>query len=250
MKACIVFREGHSGHFLRSVILGDPATVASFRMPDDLIKRRNGIEITLTHDANNIPDSDCVLRILPMQDVYAPIYNIFTKKILIEEFAGFDLVNWVNDPVFWYDKCYYHIQEYHGQIQHDISTNIIANLVDFNQLTNLEYLGQLLEHYFCIEIDANRQALIENYARLQLQPDITNNSARSMQDILESITDDMLMQHPWFWAYAVFKFECNNNLTEQDRQWSVNNFKVPQTRLDLLQYAYQIKTQHFRSQQR
>jgi hypothetical protein len=79
---------------------------------------------------------------------------------------------------------------------------------------------------------------VKKYAELQLQMDLTEDSTQQMQDILAPITDHMLVQNPWFWAYAVFKFEHNNNLTEQHRLWSVNNFKVPQTRNDLIQYQF------------
>ena len=155
-----------------------------------------------------------------------------------EEFPVIDLANWVDDPVFWYDKCYYHIQEYYHRIHKDISTNTIQHVIDFDQLTNLEYLTDLLQQYFHLEFTDNRRALVTKYSELQLPINLEDDSTVDMQDILAPITDHMLLQNPWFWAYAVFKFEHNNNLTEQHRLWSVNNFKIPQTRNDLLQYQF------------
>jgi len=238
MKTVIVFCEGHSGHFLRSVILNHPVAVASFRIPDNLDSSRDGIDVRLTHDPGDIVDSDCVFRILPTRNIYNAIYNIFMKKVLVEEFPEFDLTNWVDDPVFWYDKCYYHIQEYYHRICKDISTNTIQNTIDFDRLTNLEYLTDLLQQHFHLEFDHNRHALVKKYLGLQLQINLENDSVLQMSDILAPITDRMLLQNPWFWAYTVFKFEINNNLTEQDRLWSVNNFKIPQTCNNLIQYQF------------
>jgi hypothetical protein len=238
MKVLIVFCEGQSGHFLRSVILNHPASVASFRISDCLINGRNDIDVRLSHDLDNLPDADCVFRILPTHNIYNAIYNIFMKKILIEDFPEFDLANWTDDPVFWYDKCYYNIQEYYDRIHKDISTNTIHNVIDFDRLTDSTYLAGMLQQHFCLEFDNNQRTLVEEYAKLQLHIALADDDTQVMQDILEPITDQMLLQNPWFWAYAVFKFEHNNNLTEQDRLWSVNDFKVPQTRNDLIQYQF------------
>jgi hypothetical protein len=238
MKTVIVFCEGHSGRFLQSVILNHPVEIASFRISDYLSSDLNGRDIILTHNVNDILPSDCAFRILPTLNIYNPIYNVFMKKVLMEEFPGFDLAKWVNDPVFWYDKCYYLIRDYYNQIHNDISTNTIKNVIDFDRITNTEYLKDLLLQHFGLEFDNNRRALVKKYAELQLQMDLTEDSTQQMQDILAPITDHMLVQNPWFWAYAVFKFEHNNNLTEQHRLWSVNNFKVPQTRNDLIQYQF------------
>jgi hypothetical protein len=238
LKATIIFREGHSGNFLRAVLLNHLASVADFRIDDYLNSNLNGINILLTHDPNNAVGADCVFRILPTRKIYNPIYNIFMKKTLVEEFPDFDLSNWISDPVYWYDKCYYHIQEYYNKIHNDIATNTIQHVIDFDRLTDIEYLTNLLQQHFHVEFDANRYALVERYAELQLKIDLVDDTTRSMQDILAPISNSMLLQNPWFWAYAVFKFEHNNNLAEHHRLWSINDFNVPQTRNNLLQYQY------------
>ena len=238
MKTVIVFSEGHSGRFLQAVILNCPVEVASFRISDYLGSSRSDLDIVLTHNVNDISPSDYAFRILPTLNIYNPIYNVFMKKTLIEEFPGFDLAKWVDDPVFWYDKCYYLIQDYHSRIHNDISTNTIQNVIDFDRITNPDYLKDLLWQHFGLEFDNNRCALVKKYSELQLQMDLAEDSIQQMQDILAPITDHMLVQNPWFWAYAVFKFEHNNNLTEQHRLWSIDNFKVPQTRNDLIQYQF------------
>jgi hypothetical protein len=241
MKTVVVFREGYSGHFLRAVILNHPSTVANFRIDDRLLSHNKELYVQLTHDTHAISNTDRIFRILPTRKIYNPIYNNFMKKILVEEFPNFDLANWINDPVFWYDKCYYHIQEYYSKIHNDISTNTIQHVIDFDQLTDTEYLSNMLQQEFQLELDANRRALVKNYAELQLKIDLIDDTTLLMQDILSPITDSMLLQNPWFWAYAVFKFEHNNNLTENRRLWSINNFKVPQTRSEIIQYQYRLE---------
>jgi hypothetical protein len=241
MKTAIIFREGHSGNFLYSVLTNLPANNAKFRMADKFQNYRDNF--FLTHQEKTIinnPTIDCFLKILPSQNIYNPIYNIFMKKTLIEEFPDFDLSKWVNDTVFWYDKCYYQIQCYYKQICNDICTNTLENVVDFDRLTDCDYLEELLLKYFNQTLNDNQRALAENYARLQLQVELKDDNTTSMLEILGPITDDMLLSNPWFWAYAVFKFEHNNNLTEQQRLWSVDHFRSPQTRADLLQYQYSL----------
>jgi hypothetical protein len=158
MKATIVFCEGHSGNFLRSVLLNHSASVADFRINDCLNNSQNGINILLTHDPNNVVGVDCVFRILPTRKIYNPIYNIFMKKVLVEEFPNFDLANWINNPVFWYDKCYYHIQEYYSKIHNDISTNTIQHVIDFDQLTDIEYLSNLLQQHLQRHLEIKQSA--------------------------------------------------------------------------------------------
>jgi hypothetical protein len=237
MKTAIIYREGHSGNFLYSVITSQPADDVSFRMADNYQNYQN--DIFLTHDQNiGNQQFDQVLRILPVRNIYNPIYNIFMKKTLLEEFPTFEMKNWTNDIVFWYDKCYYQIQYYYDQICKDIATNTIQNIIEFDRLTDCNYLSDVLLQNFRITLNDNQRALIKNYAQLQLQVELADDNTTSMQEILAPISDDMLLQNPWFWAYAVFKFERNNNLTEEQRLWSVDAIKSPHVCSELIQYQY------------
>lgn len=239
MTPAIVFRAGHSGHFLSSVIQDHPADTAKFRMADNYQNRR--LTIFLTHDveaACRDPGLSPVFRILPTYNIYNAIYNIFMKKILIEEFSNFDLSTWAHDPVFWYDKCYYQIKDCYYQICNDITTNTIQNIVDFDRITDCDYIANWLLQNFNLEFNSNRQMLVQRYASMQLQLELKNDNITLMQDIIGPITNKMLLENPWFWAYIVFKFEHNNNLLETDRVWSVNNFNRPQCIDDLLGYQY------------
>jgi hypothetical protein len=242
MNCVIVFRQGHSGHFLLSVILNYPASAAKFRMSDYHQTLYPGIHLTHNPDVTKHPGT--AFRILPTDKIYQAIYNIFMKKILLEEFPNFDLANWVNDPVFWYDKCYYHIAESYNNIQQDLSTNTISNVIDFDRLTDTVYIAEWFRTHFSIELNSNQLELIENYAKLQLNVNLTNKRQTDIEEILSPITDQMLLENPWFWAYTVFKYEHDNNLTEHQRLWSVDDISAPQTIADIKQYKYQVNLLH------
>jgi hypothetical protein len=102
-----------------------------------------------------------------------------------------------------------------------------------------QYIQQILKDYFNKEFGNNQQQLLTNYAQLQLPMDLNNDCAYSMHEILQPITDQMLMQNPWFWAYCVFKFEQNNGLSEQQRAWTVNDITAVQARQNLIDIATQ-----------
>ena len=236
MIPAIVFREGHSGYFLQSVILDRPADSTKFRMAEG---PQSTEEIFLTHSTSLPADKfDPVFRILPTHCIYNAIYNIFMKKVLIEEFPGFELTQWTQDPIFWYDKCYYHIKECYFQIKQDIATNTFVNIVDFDNITDCDYLAHWLFCNFGKTITQNQISLINNYASKQLSMQLKDDATTAMSAILDPLSDSVLEQNPWFWAYSVFKFEQNNSLTEADRLWSVDNFQRPQLANDLLKYQY------------
>ena len=242
MKPAIVFREGCSGHFLYALITNHPADSVNFRMADYHENAQSNIY--LTHQVNYDYHKtlfDPLLRILPTKKIYNVIYNIFMKKTLVEEFNNTALASWTQDCVFWYDKCYYQIKYFYQAIMQDITINQYPDIVDFDRVLDQHYIQQILKNYFNRDLDNNQQQLLKNYAQLQLPVDLINDSAVSMNKILEPITDQMLMQNPWFWAYCIFKFEQNNGLSEQQRAWTVNNITAVQLQQNLLDIATQYR---------
>jgi hypothetical protein len=239
MKTLIVFREGHSGRFLQSVIQDTKASQASYRM-EDLFR----FNLMGTHELDldkQQKEYDIVLRILPQHNIYNAIYNIFTKKTLLEEFPQFKLEDWKQDIDFWYDKCFYLIDEYHTRIRQDICNNQYPNVVNFEKLTDEHYLDQVMQQYYNVSLTDNQRKLIQNYSRLQLSITLADDNQKEMTEIIEHITDQMLSDNPWFFAYCVFKFEKNNNLAESARLWSINNIITPPTRKKLLEIATQYR---------
>jgi hypothetical protein len=236
MKTVIVFREGQSGHYLKSIILDNKSAV-EFRMPENY----NDSSIMLTHNNNyheHVLKFDSVLRILPTKKIYSAIYNNFMKKLIAEEYSTTVLDNWQTNPVYWHDRCYYNIVEYYTLITQDIQTNCYPNIIDFDQLLDKDYLSNVLSNYFQIEFTDSREKIRKIYKNLQLTMDLDHDST-GMADIVDVVTDKLLMKNPWFFSYCIHKYELANNFTPQNRVWSINNIDQTPTKLLLLTLAQQ-----------
>jgi hypothetical protein len=237
MKTVIVFREGQSGHYLKSIILNADAQSVGFRMPEHYCENN----ITLTHNNDykkHKLDFGQVLRILPTKQIYSAVYNNFMKKLITEEYSAAILNNWLSDPVYWHDRCYYNIVEYHGLITEDIRTNLYPDIIDFDQLLNRDYLSSILAKYFQFEFNENQEKIRKTYKELQLTLDLDQDST-SMIDIVDIVTDELLMKNPWFFSYCIHKYELANNLTPKNRLWSINNIDQIPTKQLLLALAQQ-----------
>ncbi len=237
MKTVIVFREGQSGHFLKSVILKNNLGNVRFRMDE----RYPANNITLTHENNydkHRAEFDLVLRVLPTRQIYHAIYNNFMKKLIAEEYSALVLDTWHKDPLFWHDRCYYNIVEYHDLITADIQHNCYPNVIDFDQLLDSNYLSDVLTKYFQIVLDQDRDNIIQRYKSLQLPMDLDHLCTR-MEDIVTVVPDDLLTKNPWFFSYCIHKYERGNNFTHKNRLWSINNNQQIHTKQLLLTLAQQ-----------
>lgn len=234
MIPAIVFREGHSGHYFASLVIGRGKP--SFRMSDHFSVYCKD-QIFLTHQVDykkHIEEYNPVVRILPNKKIYNAIYNNFMKKVLVEDFPEFELPQWVNNTVEWYDRCYQNMCEFYNLIKQDIETNIYPEVVNFDLLTEEQYMDSVLKQYFGVELTPARITLLNEYKALQLNIDLEDNTDTSMEKIVEPLTNQMLVENPWFWAYCIFKYEHNNNINETQRLWTINNLQKPQTKNDLL----------------
>jgi hypothetical protein len=237
MKTVIVFREGQSGHYLKSVILNDGLKNVGFRMPEHY--RESNITLTHTNDyTQHQLDFDLVLRILPTKRIYTAVYNNFIKKLIAEEYSTAILSNWLSNPVYWHDRCYYNIVEYYGHITEDIQTNLYPNVIDFDQLLDRNYLSSILDEYFQTGFSEGQEKIRKTYKELQLTLDLDQNST-SMIDIADVVTDDLLMNNPWFFSYCIHKYEQANNFTPQNRLWSIDNIVQAPNKQLLLTLAQQ-----------
>lgn len=239
MKTVIVFREGQSGHYLKSIILNDSLTGVGFRMSE----KHKKSDIILTHDNNyqeHISQFDLVLRILPTRKIYSAVYNNFMKKLIAEEYSAEVLDNWQNNPVYWHDRCYYNIVEYYNLITQDIQNNCYTNIIDFDQLLDKNYLSDVLSKYFQIEFTDSQETIRKTYEELQLTLDLDQTVA-SMEDIVKVVTDTSLINNPWFFSYCIHKYETANNFTPQNRLWSINNIDLAPTKHLLLTLAQQYR---------
>jgi hypothetical protein len=239
MKTVIVFREGQSGHYLKSVILNNALTNVGFRMTEQYQEN----SITLTH-ANDYElhktEFDLILRILPTKQIYLAIYNNFMKKLITEEYSTTVLDNWQSNPVYWHDRCYYNIVEYYNLITQDIQTNSYPKIINFDQLLDKDYLTSILTQYFQVEYDNAREVIRKTYKELQLSMNLDQN-VNNMEDIISVVNDDLLAKNPWFFSYCLHKYEQTNNFVPENRQWSIDNIHQVPTRQLLVSLADQYK---------
>lgn len=233
MKTLIIFREGHSGHYLQSLINNHPVD-AKFRMDNwypgiynSLPEKISGDNVCLHHSPGVDYENkfDLILTILPDQKIYHAIYNIFFKKMLIEEFTIEQYQNWQNDPVFWYDKSYYHIKQYYELITQDITNNRYPNIVNFDRMLDKVYLDQIFHLYYGKGLTDIQTTLVEQYKNKQLNIDLPR-TGKSMVEITDPIPDSQFVETPWFASYCIYKYEFNNGLTESQRRWSINDIKT------------------------
>lgn len=241
MKTLIVFREGHSGNFLKALVQNYPADQVQHRVNELHYKELR--DITLTHDVDYLLHQrqyNQVLRILPTDKIFAAIFNNFSKKILIEMTPPGEYEQWHSNTVRWYDQCYYNQVEYRRLIQADIAQNQYPNVINFDQLLNEQYIADVLQKYFGQELNLNHKELLAQYKQQQLTADV-DTLDKKMPIIIGNITDAMMEENPWFFANCVLRYELANGLTESDRMWSIDACRTVQTTQDLLQLAQQYR---------
>jgi hypothetical protein len=163
--------------------------------------------------------------------------NNFIKKLLLEQRSTLDLSTWKNDLILWYDICYSNMVAYFDLIMSDIDTNVYPEVINFDLITDNDYVELILKKYFDIKISQNQIKTIMNYKSLQLSIDLLHDLSTDMKTIVEPINNQLLESNPWFFAYCIFKYEHNNKLTELDRLWSVNDLTRWQNQQDLLALA-------------
>jgi hypothetical protein len=234
MSTLLVFREGCCGRFVQAVVEESNADVG-YRMPDHASQK-----LFATHVVDvdsHCQQFDLVLRILPDKNIYNAIYNNFSKKLMLENFSDFELKDYVRNPTYWYDICFYNIDEYFKLHLQDKQANKYKNLINFDKLLDKDYFAEILETYFDYKITKKQINIIEKYADLQLKIDLCHDNVVDMKEIIEPIPDHLFASSPWFFSYCIFKYENNNGLTEDQRTWSINLLTHIQKKSDLIDLA-------------
>lgn len=246
MKTLIVFREGLSGHYLKSLIDDSPIEVM-FRMDpwhpgiyDTLKPPGEDQSCVCLHQLPNAEYSDKfdrVFTVLVNESIYHAIYNVFTKKILVEQTSHHEFDNWQDCMVTWYDRCYYNIKEYWELFQQDTP---LGHVIDFDRILDVTYIDQLFQQHYGRSLTDNQRRIVAEYGSKQLN--ITLRTAdTSMQEIVDAIPDHLFQENPWFAAYCLFKFERNNQLPESHRLWTIDDVTQPIDRTFLLSIAQQYR---------
>ena len=236
MKTIILFREGLSGHYLKSLI-DDSDKEMSFRVDPwhPGLYERPQIMVTdnckcyhphLLTSTNTIPHDLC-LTIQVKQKVYAATYNNFYKKLLIENpNLHDDFKNWQVNAMTWYDRCFYNIKEYYQLYQQDLVKNTVTNIIEFDNLLEIDYIESVFRQYYNRPITDNTKRIVKTYRELQLQYNLPIGG-NDMKDIISSLPDSAFQESPWFASYCIFKYEINNGLQENQREWSIGLIKKP-----------------------
>lgn len=251
MRTLIIFREGLSGHYLKSLVDDLPVEV-HFRMDPwypgiyNVAKGKKKLNESCVcrHFSPNIgfaefeKEFDLVLNIQPNEKIYQAVYNVFFKKVLVETFTKEQYNNWKNDLIFWYDKSYYSIQEYFYLFDQDRNESRYSNVIDFDCLLLESYVEEIFAHYYNRPLTNNMKLIIEQYREKQLNINLTRDGL-TMQEIVDPIADSDFDQHPWYASYCIFKYEFNNGLLESQRSWSIDSVKTVIDKKFLLEIQHQ-----------
>ena len=232
----MVFREGLSGNYLRSLIQDSDQEI-DFRI-DKTYTSINQSTYTKKYACKcaHLKDIDIktvhityhpILTIQVHKKIYHGIYNNFHKKLIVEnQDLNADFAHWHNNARFWYDTAYYNIEEYYRLFRKDTEQNTFPKIIDFDHILEIPYIEKIFRQYLDREISDNIRHRITAYARLQLPYDLSGNETQ-MCDILDIIPDHEFERTPWFAAYCIFKYEMTNQLSDSQRLWSINSIDKP-----------------------
>lgn len=233
MKTIIFFREGLSGHYLKALI-DNSKVQASFRMDPwypgiyntpKPIKLENCVCVHkhLVDYLQLEKQYELSLTIQVRKKIYQAIYNNFYKKLLVENSSQREnFKTWTTNLSTWYDQTFYNIKEYYQIYQQDLVENTFPNVIEFDNLLDLDYIQHLLMHYYNRPLTKNIKRIVKDYSQLQVQYDLCTNG-NDMKDIVSVLPDQVFRESPWFASYCIFKYETNNNLQENQRQWSIDS---------------------------
>jgi hypothetical protein len=249
MNTIIFFREGLSGHYLK-LLVDDSRHAVNFRVDSWYPGIYNAPKLTVNQSCvcahkhlvnwNKISkEFDLILTIQVRKKIYHAIYNNFYKKYLIENpQLQNDFDNWTSNLMFWYDTTYYNIKEYYDLYQQDLKENTFENIIEFDYILEPDYIEQIFLQYYNRSLTENMKNIVKTYRDLQLKYDLSGNE-RAMNDIVSVFPEHVFLESPWYASYCIFKYETNNGLTENQRQWSINLVTRPIDKKFLLDLSSQ-----------
>lgn len=229
----IIFREGLSGHYLKSLIQDSDQEI-DFRVDKAFIpryQRPQKVQKKYDCECAHLKDVDLkkaeiryhpILTIQVYKKIYHGIYNNFHKKLIVEnQNLAIDFERWHDNAKFWYDTAYYNIKEYHRLFQQDREQNVLPNIINFDHILELPYIEKIFHRYFHRDLSENIRYRVNSYAKLQMSYDLSGNET-NMHDILKVIPDHEFERTPWFAAYCIFKYESAQQFNEGQRLWTID----------------------------
>lgn len=254
MNIVILFREGLSGHYLKALIDNSHDDIKSRVDPwypgiyDQLECPRHAQTKSLggchclhrnSVDQQTLMNYDLVFSVLVYQKIYHGIYNNFHKKLLVEQLDLKEkFLCWQTNPTMWYDIAFYNCKEYFHLFQHDHNDHSVGNVINFDLLLEIDYIEEIFRTYLNRQIDDNTRRIVSSYRAHQLQYDLSGDE-KIMKDIVAQIPDHEFTRSPWFAAYCIFKYENNNQLSDSQRSWSIDNLSGIIDKKYLLEIASQ-----------
>lgn len=233
MRIAISFDEGCSGNFLAALLTH--SQISSFNRIDaaknkltyNIIPTFNfesqvlqDVLVTHENDISKIKEkfnADLVIRIHPHTGLFSAIYNVFTKRHLIEKPSEI-MTKWDSDKNFSYDMTMQHLKDYFNKftIERNYEDAIVFDFGDF-------YSKQKTIDFFTKHnLPLLNEDLIDNYQASQMPLLLDLPKCQSMESIVDIIPDDYLVSSPWFACYCIFCYEYNNNINESQRRWSID----------------------------
>lgn len=239
MNTLIVFMEGLSGNFLK-ILLTEQLDQVGFRIDTPvpsvctmqerqlLYKKQLLVgdlpPVACIHEADTALASrfDVVLKIIVRKKIYQAIYNVFHKKTLVEESGPSPFSEWQLHRGYWYDKTYYLIADYYKLFSQDWANNTWPCVVNFDHITDHDYLSEVLSTYFNKSLTDKQHRIISQYGEKQLQLPL-HVAATTMDDIVRPIPPDLFHRDPWFASYCLHRFEQTHGWSEQHRNFSIDS---------------------------
>lgn len=244
MKTVISFDEGCSGNFLAAILTNSeickyhridaPGNILEYSgMPhfgwqgkphyDWTIKNPElkNLIITHEHDVKKIKEvfgADTVIRIQTITGLFSALYNVFSKKHVLEQQTPV-LSSWPENLSLCYDLALEHIKDYYKKftVSRDYDTAII---LDYGYFYNKE---KLLDFAKLHNLKITNENLIDEYIARQMPLMLDMPQCKRMEEIVELIPENYFVESPWFACYCIFCFEYINNLSEDKRLWSISH---------------------------
>lgn len=245
MRTVISFSEGCSGNFL-AAFLTNSKIVNAYRIDGantnlnysmlpklaDYSEPLKPVIVTHEHDSQKIRavlNPDQIIRIEPVTGVFTAIYNVFIKKLIDDDKEDI-LTRWPREPAYCYDRTFEHIKYYYANF---VNSRLTSDEIffDFGWIYDANKMTE-----FCNKINITGDFnLLEKYKQSQLPLLLNLPDTKDINKIISLIPDNYFVQSPWFACYCLFCFEVNNQLTEDQRLWSINEVPVlgPQQLIEL-----------------
>lgn len=159
-------------------------------------------------------NSECwVRKIMPTVNIIGYCKNVFFKKHQLENVDSSELP--MSDQI---DGMLMNIADFYHQHNHD-KDRPAEYIVNFDKLTDVQYLTALYEQVNGIPPDAAKLEWANQYISQQFAP-ILYCSSKNMEDIINQVNPQDMFDI----AACLFMFENNWDSIDKNRLWTIDDF--------------------------